>query len=57
MTESTLTKRRASWRIKVEPRLDELRAWYHAAVSLGAIVVALIIGGILIAIVGGNPFG
>ena len=56
MAESTLTKRRASWRIKLEPRLDEPPAWYPAAVSLGAIVVALILGGIIIAIVGGNPF-
>jgi len=56
MAESTLTKRRASWRIKLEPRLDEPSAWYPAAVSLGAIVVALILGGIIISIVGGNPF-
>jgi len=56
MTESTLTKRRAGYRIKVEPRLDEPPAWYPAAVSLGAILVALILGGILIAVAGGNPF-
>ncbi|HLE90382.1 MAG TPA: ABC transporter permease [Anaerolineales bacterium] len=56
MAESTLTKRRLSWRIKLEPRLDEPSAWYPAAVSLGAIVVALILGGIIISIVGGNPF-
>jgi len=56
MAESTLTKRRPSWRIKLEPRLDEPSAWYPAAVSLGAIVVALILGGIIISIVGGNPF-
>src|SRR3972149_8622698 len=56
MAESTLTKRRLSWRIKLEPRLDEPPAWYPAAVSLGAILVALILGGIIIAIVGGNPF-
>jgi general nucleoside transport system permease protein len=57
MTESTLsTKRRAPLRIKVEPRLDEPPAWYPATVSLGAIVVALILGGILIAFAGGDPF-
>jgi len=56
MTESILKKRRASWRIQLEPRLDEPPAWFPAAVSLGAIVVALILGGIIIAIVGGNPF-
>jgi len=56
MTESTLTKRRSPLRIKIEPRLDEPPAWYPAAVSLGAIIVALILGGIVIAVAGGNPF-
>jgi general nucleoside transport system permease protein len=55
MTETTLTKRRSPLRIKIEPRLDEPPGWYPAAVSLGAIVVALILGGIVIAIAGGNP--
>src|SRR5688572_20836652 len=56
MTESALSKKRMSWRIKLEPRLDVPPAWHPAAVSLGAIVVALILGGLLIAFVGGNPF-
>ena len=56
MTESISKKSRTSWRIKLEPRLDEPPAWFPAAVSLGAIVVALILGGIIIAVVGGNPF-
>ncbi len=56
MTESTLKKGRGAWHIKLEPRLDEPPAWFTAVVSLGAIVVALILGGIIIAIVGGNPF-
>jgi len=56
MAESTLTKRSASYRIKIEPRLNEPPAWYPALLSLGAIVVALILGGIVIAIAGGNPF-
>jgi simple sugar transport system permease protein len=57
MTESTLAgKRRISFRIKVEPRLDEPPAWYPAAVSALAILVALILGGIVIAVAGGNPF-
>jgi ABC-type uncharacterized transport system permease subunit len=57
MTESTLAgKKRSSIRIKVEPRLDEPPAWYPAAVSALAIFVALILGGILIAVAGGNPF-
>ncbi len=56
MTDSTVTtRRRSSFRIKVEPRLDEPSSWYPAAVSFGAIVIALILGGIVIAIAGGNP--
>ncbi len=55
MTESTLAKRRTSYRIKIEPRLDEPSAWFPAAVSLGAIFIALILGGILISVAGGNP--
>jgi len=42
--------------IQIEPRLTEPPRWYPWAVSGAAIVVALIIGGVLIAIVGGNPF-
>jgi simple sugar transport system permease protein len=58
MTESTstLTKRRTSYRIKIEPRLDQPPAWYPTAVSIGAIIIALILGGMVIASVGGNPF-
>jgi simple sugar transport system permease protein len=56
MTETIVTKRRSPLHIKIEPRLDEPPAWYPAAVSLGAIIVALILGGILIAVAGGNPF-
>jgi simple sugar transport system permease protein len=57
MSESTVaTKRRTPLRIKIEPRLDEPPAWFPAAVSAGAILVALILGGILIAVAGGNPF-
>jgi simple sugar transport system permease protein len=38
----------------VEPRLEEPPAWFPTALSLGAIVVALILGGILISAAGGN---
>ena len=56
MTESVLAKKpRTSYRIKIEPRLDEPSAWYPVAVSIGAIVLALILGGILIMVAGGNP--
>src|SRR5690242_12564391 len=55
MAETTLVKRRFPWRIKLEPRLDEPPRWYPPLVSLGAIVVALILGGIVISAVGGDP--
>ena len=55
MTKSVVKERRAAWRIKLEPRLEEPAGWFPTAVSLGAIVVALILGGIIIAFVGGNP--
>ncbi len=42
--------------IRFEPRLTEPPRWYPPLVSLGAIVVALIIGGVLIAQAGGDPF-
>jgi len=55
MTESVVKGQRAAWRIKLEPRLEEPAGWFPAAVSLGAIVLALILGGIIIAFVGGDP--
>jgi ABC-type uncharacterized transport system permease subunit len=42
--------------VKVEPRIEEVPRWLPPLISLGAIVVALILGGIVLAIVGGNPF-
>jgi len=59
MTENTSHQtgpRTGSFRIKLEPRLKEPPPWYPFAVSLGAIVVALILGGIVIAFAGGDPF-
>jgi simple sugar transport system permease protein len=57
MTESAVAKKpRSSYRIKLEPRLDEPPGWYPAAVSVGAIILALILGGIVILIAGGNPW-
>jgi simple sugar transport system permease protein len=48
--------RTGSFRIKLEPRLKEPPRWYPLAVSLGAILIALVLGGILIAFAGGDPF-
>jgi simple sugar transport system permease protein len=57
MTETTPTKvRRGGFRLQLEPRLEEPPRWFPAAVSSGAIIVALILGGIVIAFAGGDPF-
>ena len=59
MSESSMpvpkSKRRFPFRLQLEPRLSEPPAWYPLAVSLGAIILALILGGILIAVAGGDP--
>ena len=58
MTETTSPQsgpRTGSLRIKLEPRLTEPPRWYPLAVSLGAILIALILGGIVISFAGGDP--
>lgn len=44
------------YRIRLEPRLSEPPRWYPFAVSLGAILVALFFGGIVILLAGGDPW-
>lgn len=58
MTESTPTtsRKKFPYRMQFEPRLNTPPGWFPAAVSLCAVVVALILGGIIIAMIGGNPF-
>jgi general nucleoside transport system permease protein len=56
VVQTNLHKKQFPFHIHLEPRLEEPPRWYPAAVSLGAILVALIVGGILIALAGGNPF-
>lgn len=43
------------YRIRLEPRLEQPSRWYPAFVSLLAIILALILGGIVIAFAGGDP--
>jgi len=49
-------KKKFPYKLQIEPRLDTPPGWFPAAVSLSAVLVALIFGGIIIAVVGGNPF-
>jgi ABC-type uncharacterized transport system permease subunit len=56
MTDSALPRPRAgTFRIQVEPRLNEPPAWYPAVLSLVAVIIALILGGVVIQAAGGDP--
>jgi len=57
MAESTsIQKRRTGYKISIEPRLNEPPKWYPALVSIGAIIVALILGAIVIELAGGDAW-
>src|SRR6266498_3967031 len=57
MAESaSVQKRRTGFRIRLEPRLKEPPGWYPAAISIGAIILALILGGIVIELAGGDAW-
>src|SRR5512140_1148062 len=51
-----ISRKRFPYRLQLEPRLETLPGWFPLLVSLGAVVVALILGGIIIAMIGGDPF-
>jgi len=55
--EATVRKRRSAvpYRVRVEPRIEEVPAWLPPAISLGAVILALVLGGVVLAAVGGNP--
>jgi simple sugar transport system permease protein len=53
--EPRTTRRGFPYRIKFEQRLHEPPRWYPIAVSLGAVIIALVLGGVVIAMSGGNP--
>lgn len=48
-------QRKFPYKVRIEPRLADPPRWYPLAVSAGAILFALIIGGIVIAFSGGRP--
>jgi ABC-type uncharacterized transport system permease subunit len=43
------------WRVRVEPRIADVSHWLPPLVSLGALLLALVLGGIVLAVVGGDP--
>lgn len=55
---ATAAERRAvlPWRVQVEPRIADVPRWLPPLVSLGALGLALVLGGVVLAVVGGNPF-
>jgi simple sugar transport system permease protein len=56
MAEPTAKGRRMpAFKIRFEPRLDEPPSWYPFVLSLAAILIALIVGGIVICAAGGDP--
>ena len=43
-------------KVRFEPRMEQPSRWFPFMVSLGALIVALVISGFLIAFAGGDPF-
>jgi len=58
MSTATVRERhiRIPCRIAMEPRLEPVPAWMPPLISLGAVAAALVLGGVILALVGGNPF-
>jgi general nucleoside transport system permease protein len=56
-SEATGTTKRPilPFRVRVEPRVEEVPRWLPLLVSIGAILLALVVGAIVLAIVGGDP--
>jgi simple sugar transport system permease protein len=57
MSESTpvTSRRKFPYKFEFEPRLETPPGWLSPLLSLAAVVMALILGGIIIALVGGHP--
>lgn len=54
-TSSTSRRYLIPYTLRFEPRVKETSRWYPYLVSLGAVIFALLIGGLLIALAGGDP--
>jgi ABC-type uncharacterized transport system permease subunit len=57
-TETPAIHRRLAlpFQVRVESRIEEVPRWLPLLVSVGAIVLALVLGGVVLALVGGDPF-
>jgi ABC-type uncharacterized transport system permease subunit len=47
---------RLPFQVRIESRIEEVPRWLPLVVSLGAIFVALVLGGVVLVLVGGDPF-
>ncbi|MBL7202180.1 MAG: ABC transporter permease [Anaerolineae bacterium] len=58
MTTGARPKRqlRLPYRLTMEPRLEEVPRWMSPLVSLAGVAVALVLGGVVLILVGGDPF-
>ncbi len=48
--------RRFPYQLKIEQRMQQVSGWYSFGVSFVAVVIALLIGALVIAMAGGNPW-
>jgi simple sugar transport system permease protein len=51
-----VVKRGFPFKVKVEPRLSDVPKWLSPLLTLAAIVVALLLGALILALVGGDPW-
>lgn len=51
-----VVKRAFPYQVKVEPRLSDVPKWLSPLLTLAAIVVALLLGALILALVGGDPW-
>jgi general nucleoside transport system permease protein len=56
MTDTISTHRRFPISFKIEPRLDDIPRWLSPLLSMGAVIVALLIGAVILALVGSDPW-
>lgn len=56
VSEASSQTKKFPYRLQIEQRLTEVPGWFPAAISVGAIVVALLFGAVVIAFAGGDPW-
>ena len=44
------------YKIRIEPRLDEINWWQSLLITISALVIALLVGAIILKVVGGDPW-